>query len=228
MGSAVLHQPDLSLHMSNYQQHLKDKYMSMVYVSQDELLDCFSTEYNIIDLSLKLKYNDKYITLYEALEVQKGKTGNIITIKGNPGMGKSTLAINICKRWAEGDVLQDHDAVILLPLRDPEIQEAKSISDLLLILDDEMRESIFKEIVKNNGERICFILEGYDELPDKCINQFSLFSKLKQKLTRCTIVCTSRPEVHPYIQLIKSLALKKNQLTCTFQIFLSMSKMEKY
>ena len=55
--------------------------------------------------------------------------------------------------------------MILLTLRDPEIQESKTIADLLLIVSDKMRENIFEEIIKNHGERICFILEGCDELP---------------------------------------------------------------
>ena len=182
--------------MSKYQQHLKEKYKSMKYISPDEMLDCFSTNY--IELSLKPEYSNEYVTLYEALKVQI-RTGNLILFVGNPGMGKTTLAVNICKRWAEGNLLQGYNAVILLPLCDPEIQGAKSISDLLLTLDDEMRESVFKEIVKSDGEGICFILEGYDELPKKCMNEFSVFSKLKSELTKCTIVYTSRPEARPYV-----------------------------
>ena len=201
-SNTVLRQPNLSLcisSMGKYQQHLKEKYKSMKYVSSDEMLDCFSTKY--IELSLKLNYSDKYVTLYEALKVQN-RTGNLILFEGNPGMGKTTLAINICKCWAEGNLLQEYKAVILLPLRDPEIQGAKTISDLLLILDDEMRENVFKEIVKTNGERICFIMEGYDELPKKCMNEFSVFSKLKGELTKCTIVYTSRPKVsHLHIHM---------------------------
>ena len=92
-------------------------------------------------------------------------------------------------------------------MRDPEIQRAKSISDLLMILDDEIRESVFKEIVKGDGERICFILEGYDELPKQCMNQFSLFSKLKEKLPKCAVVITSRPGIDHYIVKSFSYAL---------------------
>ena len=196
VANAELHHSNLSYHISSYQQYLKHKYISMKFVSQDEMLDCFSTNY--ITLSLSLKYHYKSVTLREALK--KGKqSNNTIVFEGNPGIGKSTLAVHICKKWAEGGLLQDHNAVILLPLRDPEIQGAKSISDLLKILDDEIRKSVFTEIVKSNGERICFILEGFDELPKQCMKQFSLFSKFKENLPKCTIVITSRPEAHDHI-----------------------------
>ena len=197
VANAALHQPNLSLHMTSYQQLLKRKYKSMNYVSQDEILDCFSTKY--IELFLSLRWNDESITLSEALELGK-KKDNLIVFEGDPGVGKSMFAKHICKQWAEGDLLQDYDAVILLLLRDPEIQGAKSISDLLMILDDEIRESVFKEIVKSNGERVCFMLEGYDELPKQCLKQFSFFSKLKENLQKCTIVITSRPGIHHYIE----------------------------
>jgi len=170
----------------------------MKLVCPDEILDCFSLRY--IELALKRCCDNSVITLYGALKL----VHNVVLFEGNPGMGKSTLAINICKQWAEGNLLQYCDAVILLPLRDPEIQAAKSIRDLLLILDDEMRESVFKEIVKSNGKRICFILEGYDELPKKLHTRSSIFVKVKEKLTRCMLVYTSCPEARPYIEVPKS------------------------
>ena len=71
--------------------------------------------------------------------------------------------------------------MILLLLHDPEIQGAESISDLLLILDDDMRKSVFTEIAKCNGEGICFILEGYDELQKQCMNQFSVFLQTQKR-----------------------------------------------
>ena len=80
-----------------------------------------------------------------------------------------------------------------MPLRDPEIQGAENIKDLLLTPDDELRENIYKEIVKSYGEKICFNLEGYDELPYH-LQRESLFTKLTKKLPKCTLVYTSRPE----------------------------------
>ena len=177
----------------------------MEFVSPFEMFDCFSG--NFIELSLKKEHcGDNCVSLHKVLKATK-LTGKTILFKGNPGVGKSTLAIHICKCWAKGDLLQGFDAVILLPLHDPEIQEAKNVKDLLLILDDDMREGVYKEIVKHNGKKICFILEGYDELSKKCTNQFSVFSKLKAKLMDCTLLYTSRP-VHIGIHFSKVIVVE--------------------
>ena len=204
--SSTIVPPQLNYHMKEYQKYLKFKYESLELISPLEMLDCFSTEY--INLTLVGKEDDddfmfqrnercESITLAEALDVEDCKKKAVL-ILGGPGMGKSTLAINICKQWAKGDLLQDYDAVILLTLRDKEIQGAENIKDLLLILDDELRESVYKEIVKSNGEKICFILEGYDELPH-CLQRSSVFAKLTEQLLKCTVVYTSRPEAYlPY------------------------------
>ena len=100
-------------------------------------------------------------------------------------MGKSTLAINVCKNWAEeGDLIQGYDAVVLLLLHDQEVQGAKTIKDLLQILDD-LRENIYKLIIKCNEERICFSFEGNDELPYHLQKAF-VFTKLIELLPKCT------------------------------------------
>ena len=195
----------LSCHMKTYQDHLKSLYKSLELISPLEMLDCFSTQY--INLTMCKGEEDNYpnfmlqqnercdsVTLVEALDVD-GQERKVVLILGGPGMGKSTLAINICKQWAEGSLLQGYDAVVLLLLRDLEIQGAKTIKDLLQTLNDDLRENIFKEIVNNNGEKVCFIFEGYDELPYH-LQKDSVFTKLIEKLPKCTLVYTSRPEAY--------------------------------
>ena len=196
--------PQLSCHVKKYQEYLKYKYDSLELISPLEMLDCFSTQYINLTLVGKEEDDDYFmfqkteicesVTLAEALDVE-GYEKKGVVILGGPGMGKSTLAINICKQWAKGDLLQSYDAVILLTLRDKKIQRAENIRDLLLTLDDEMRENVYKEIVKSNGENICFILEGYDELPYH-LQRSSVFTKLTEELLKCTLVYTSRPEAY--------------------------------
>ena len=195
----------LSCHMKTYQEHLKSLYKSLELISPLEMLDCFSTQY--INLTMCKGEEDDYpnfmfqqnercdsVTLVEALDVD-GQERKVVLILGGPGMGKSTLAINVCKQWAEGSLLQGYDAVVLLLLRDQEVQGAKTIKDLLQTLNDDLRETVYKEIVNNNGEKVCFIFEGYDELPYH-LQRAPVFTKLIENLPKCTLVYTSRPEAY--------------------------------
>ena len=213
--------------MSKYRQQLQNKYKLLSFCSPEELLECKSSRYvnlllakfdkrkrvreelvsghlsNIIMRSIPSSSPDtRPLTLVDILNV-KEEENKVILIEGGPGMGKSTLAIEICKCWADGELLEEYEAVILLPLRDPEIQAANNIKDLLLVIDDELREIVHKEITKSGGEGICFLLEGYDELPHHLRNT-SVFSKLSEKLPNCTMVYTSRPEACDQLRHITS------------------------
>ena len=200
--------------MSKYCQYLKSRYRSLELICIDEQLDCSSSKYVSLTLvkidrqgrttSTENRRGDS-VTLSEALDVD-GEIKKVILIKGDPGMGKSTLAINICKCWSEGSLLQTYNAVILLTLRDPEIQAAKTITDLLLT-EGKLRESVLEEIIGCLGERICFLLEGYDELPGQ-LRKSSVFTKLKEKLPNSTIVYTSRPEACDKLESVASRIIK--------------------
>jgi len=200
-----------NLSSSFMDQHLQYKYELLKLTSPDEMLDCCSSQYISLTLevdeqtkkSSSVNKNEKgdEITLPEALDVTN-KNEKVILFEGGPGMGKSTIAINLCKQWAKGDLLQGYDAVILLPLRDPEIQDAKNIGDLLLV-DGEMKENVLNEITKSNGERICFIFEGYDELPYP-LRKKPIFAQLTEKLPKCMLIYTSRPEASIDVRSISS------------------------
>ena len=220
--------------MSNYRDHLKYKYKSLSLSSPEELLECRSSEYVNLFLTKfdsKTKRNKEHLvsgylsdvlknqqrlpydrrehmtgyrplTLADVLDVNE-EENKIILIEGGPGMGKSTLAIEICKCWADGDLLEEYDAVILLPLRDPEIQAANNIGDLLLVENKNEREALYDKITVSQGDKICFIFEGYDELPEQ-LRKVPVFAKIKEKLPKCTLIYTSRPEACSQLRRVAS------------------------
>ena len=211
----MFNQPQLSHHMSTYRKFLQSKYKSLELISIDEQLDCSSSKYVSLTLvkidgqgratSTENRRGDN-VTLSEALDVEE-EIKKVVLIKGDPGMGKSTLAINICKCWAEGSLLQNYDAVILLTLRTKKLQNAQTVNDLLLSSDDELKIKIFTEITRKLGEKICFILEGYDELPYQ-LRKSSVFTELRECLPKCTLVYTSRPEACDRLESVASRIVK--------------------
>ena len=100
--------------------------------------------------------------------------GEIILTEGAPGSGKSTLTVHICQRWGKGDLFQQFTVVILVQLRDPAVQRAQTIADLLPV---ENAEEIAAELIATNGRGVLWILDGWDELPPH-LQQDSIFRKL--------------------------------------------------
>ena len=95
----------------------------------------------------------------------EGKFSKLVVIKGAPGGGKTTLSWELCRRWANGEVWTDYPLVVLLRLRDKNVQEAIELVDLLQCEDTDVSKSVYTIIRKNQGQGILFILEGLDELP---------------------------------------------------------------
>ena len=126
--------------------------------------------------------------------------GEIILIEGAPGSGKSTLTVHICQRWGKGELFQQFTVVILVQLRDPAVQRAQTIADLLPV---ENAEEIAAELIATNGRGVLWVLDGWDELPPY-LQQDSIFHKfIKRMLSECSVIVTSRPissgDLHPVV-----------------------------
>ena len=89
----------------------------------------------------------------------------VILIDGAPGSGKSTLTVHICQQWGRGELFNEFTVVILVQLRDPRVQSANSIADLLPTKDHAMAEQAAREILANEDSGVLWILDGFDELP---------------------------------------------------------------
>ena len=134
---------------------------------------------------------------------------NVVLIEGAPGSGKSTLSLHICQEWGKGDLFQQYDAVILVRLRDPLVQKAKTIADLLPSIDDAMADQVESVIKSNYGKGTLWVLDGWDELLSD-LPQDSTIHKLIQPgylrrspLHKCDVIVTSRPissaNLHPLV-----------------------------
>ena len=126
--------------------------------------------------------------------------GEIILIEGAPGSGKSTLTVHICQRWGKGELFQQFTVVIVVQLRDPAVQGAQTIADLLPV---ENAEEIAAELIATNGRGVLLVLDGWDELPPH-LQQDSIFYQLiKRMLSECSMIVTSRPissgHLHPVV-----------------------------
>ena len=125
----------------------------------------------------------------------EGKFSKLVVIKGAPGGGKTTLSWELCRRWANGEVWTDYSLVVLLRLRDENVQEAVNLVDLFQYEDTQTFRCIDCIIRRNHGQGILFILEGLDELPPSLREKDSIFMKLitGHLLPASTVLVTTRP-----------------------------------
>ena len=107
------------------------------------------------------------------------------------GIGKTTLANELCVRWArDGFLAEDFDAVVLIPLR--------SVEQMLFeeVIVEHIGEENYQQMKKSAGSRCLIILEGFDELAmDRRQNDPFLLCLIKKctVLEEATILITSRP-----------------------------------
>ena len=124
---------------------------------------------------------------------QVGK-GRVIVIEGAPGIGKSTLAWELCRKWEEYARMKAYSLVILLKLREKKVHEISDVSSLFYAYDGEDRLSLVKKIKNSQGKGVLFVLDGFDELPKSLQHEGVLVDLLqKSLLPECTVIVTSRP-----------------------------------
>ena len=121
--------------------------------------------------------------------------GEVTLIEGDPGSGKTTLTLQICKRWAEGESIAK-EVLIFVPLRCYEL--VTNTNDLFDVFEKlGCPVPGMKEYAQqNNGKGLVLILDGWDELPNQ-LQRESLFSDIvfskNSMFFYSTIIVTSRP-----------------------------------
>lgn len=147
------------------------------------------------------------IDLKDIFKLDKAQR-KVILIEGAPGSGKSMLAWNMCQKWQLGQMFQQFHLIVLVQLRDPAIQLASSLTDILPCgVNKLMAQDVSVKIIAAYGKGVLFVMDGWDELPLP-LQQDSFFQKLIQcpcdlSLHLSSVVVTSRPvssvDLHPLI-----------------------------
>ena len=119
----------------------------------------------------------------------------LILIEGAPGVGKTTFSWEFCRKWGKGEILQDHSLLLLLPLRDNNLKEAKTLSDLFYHPNSELQQAMVQEVTSNQGKGVAIWLEAWDELDHEPREKASVFLDLihGRILPHATVFVTSRP-----------------------------------
>ena len=124
-----------------------------------------------------------------------GRPVRFILVEGPPGIGKSTFAWEVCRRWDEIESLRDYHTVVLLKLREKWVLNATKPSDLFRYPPDpEFSKSFASALNESYGRSLLLILDGFDEVSHSFHENSVIKSILcRQLLPECTIILTTRP-----------------------------------
>ena len=144
-----------------------------------------------VDVILKKKKPIDFSDIAKDVPLSERK---VILVEGAPGVGKSTLAWEFCRRWERGEIAQQYRLVLLLRLRDKVMIKAQCLSDLLHHPSEAIVQAVENELIATLGANTLIILEGFDELPSACRTEPSVFLRLiNGELPHATVLVTSRP-----------------------------------
>ena len=131
----------------------------------------------------------------EMEQIMDTPPGTCVLVEGAPGVGKTTLSWEVCKRWAEGNLFNQYSLILLLRLRDELVQSAETLKDLVLYPAEERLEEITRYLNNTGGTNTVILLEGLDELSQHLLTRSSIFTRLLDgtELPNATILVTSRP-----------------------------------
>ncbi len=179
-----------------------EKPCNLAMIKQDETIQRGEICDEFVRMTVTGKVDDVLhmkspVELVDIFQIDQ-KDRKVILIEGAPGSGKSTLSWDICRRWGAGKLFQEYEEVILVRLRDPKVQEATALADLLPAQDREMAKSVARQIVACKGQRVLFILDEWDELPRSQLEPFFLRSLIEPQqqdaaLDGAAVIVTSRP-----------------------------------
>jgi len=188
---------------------------------------CNDSDYAVcqyIEDTIEIKAAIQYDELFQSY-----MRGSLILIEGRPGCGKTTLAHNLARDWSSQKmILSSVKALVLVPLR--HFSGEKSDFTLANILEKYLpnpkdRDSALEYFNNLNGEGICFIIDGLDEIDFQDCKQTFVYKLIyKQLLPLAMVVVASRPASMAKLRLTAPVTKRVELLGFTKEQILSYIK----
>ena len=218
-GSQSVPQPGLSPVLAQYKSYLQSCYKARALAPADKYLPTLQAPY--INLAMikrgyhgrgardeftrktlhggvdQILANKTPINIEDLMVPEEGNSNPVrfILVEGPPGIGKSTFAWEVCRRWDEIESLRNYHTVVLLKLREKWVLNATKLSDLFRYPSDpELSAAIAKDLSETHGCNLLLVLDGFDEVSHS-FHETSVIKSIlcRQLLPECIIILTTRP-----------------------------------
>ena len=137
------------------------KYINLALIEKEDITKPEADQFtratihgNIDDIKRSKRATD----INQIVQLPDGSQPKCILVEGAPGVGKSTFAWKLCRKWGKGKLLQQYQLIVLLRLRDKSVQAAKNISDLFQYHDHQIQQAAVEEIQEQGAKECCFCL----------------------------------------------------------------------
>ena len=145
------------------------------------------------------------VQLSNILSIKKGSK-LVLFFEGVAGSGKTTLSWHLCQEWVEHRLLQQFRLLIHVQLNHPQLQStekweshipySKKLANLIPYPDEDLCSRVASAIICEEGEGVCFLLDGLDGAPDALLKYLCSIIKDKRStapVPKLSLIMTSRP-----------------------------------
>ena len=172
------------------------------YINLALVQECHNKDITKESLFLQLRGNVNEIkriktpiAIHEVGVLPDHTVPRFILVQGGPGVGKTTLAWELCRQWSEGKVLQKWEIVVFIQLRNQFIRCAESLEQLLRHPNTDTCRKVCEQLQQTLGEGVMLVLDGFDELSEQQRTGMPLIAQFLNGdiLPNATFLITSRP-----------------------------------
>ena len=200
-GTQTCHDTPGNSYLQQYVGHLKEFYnckSTPVYDKERRIIQTKAASFISITLLHKKTALAQVQTFDDYIKESNRHATRSVLVEGGPGIGKTTFALELCKRWAKGEALQDWAVILVMKLRDLPTTSTQTLEYLLShnipsTALHEVKQAVVKELIDRDGEGLLLILDGYDELTDIHVESGLVMQLMRRELLcKATLMVTSR------------------------------------
>ena len=161
------------------------KYINLALIGRGDITKVEADEFvtatihgNIDDINT----SKRAMCIDEIAQLQNGSQPKCILVEGAPGVGKSTFAWKLCRKWGKGKLLHQYQLVVLLRLRDKYVRAAKTIFNLFRYHQRQIQHAAVEKIIDMGGQGEFSSLRDLMNYQRNCVLRilFSLTSSQEQ------------------------------------------------